>query len=173
MKKLPIMTATLFTSILALPSVATAVPQQPDQAAAVEAAALEEQAALASAEAAQADEAIESEIDGTEAVTDSEEIQESTSEDEATGANPAGPAPAMATPTSSAPTEAPEMMPNQQHSAPNYQPLIQGEVTSESANPDQAAAITLQEKKKDRRGELVATQPGQVEFKESRHIQPR
>ena len=30
--------------------------------------------------------------------------------------------------------------------------------------------ITLQEKKKDRRGELLATQPGQVEFNENRRF---
>ena len=35
---------------------------------------------------------------------------------------------------------------------------------------EQPADITLQEKKKDRRGELLATQPGQVEFNESRRF---
>lgn len=35
------------------------------------------------------------------------------------------------------------------------------------------AAVTLQEKKKDRRGELLATQPAQVDFKENRRIAVR
>ena len=61
---------------------------------------------------------------------------------------------------------------NQQHNNPDYQPLIQGEVNTGNITPAQLAAqpapITLQEKKKDRRGELVATQPGEVEMQENR-----
>lgn len=46
--------------------------------------------------------------------------------------------------------------------------------TAEAASLEQQqAAITLQEKKKDKRGELIATQPGQIEFKENRRIQVR
>ena len=57
---------------------------------------------------------------------------------------------------------------NMQHSDANYQPLLAGE----GATDDEAAntEITLQEKKKDKRGELLATQPADVEFKENRRI---
>ncbi len=56
---------------------------------------------------------------------------------------------------------------NMQHSDANYQPLLAGEgATDEAANTE----ITLQEKKKDKRGELLATQPADVEFKENRRI---
>lgn len=60
---------------------------------------------------------------------------------------------------------------NMQHSEANYQPLI----TGENATDEQAAdtAITLQEKKKDPRGELLATQPAEVEANESRRITVR
>ena len=60
---------------------------------------------------------------------------------------------------------------NMQHSEANYQPLI----TGENATDEQAVdtAITLQEKKKDPRGELLATQPAEVEANESRRITVR
>lgn len=60
---------------------------------------------------------------------------------------------------------------NMQHSEANYQPLI----TGENATDEQAAdtAITLQEKKKDPRGELLATQPAEIEANESRRITVR
>lgn len=58
---------------------------------------------------------------------------------------------------------------NMQHSDTNYQPLIDGEAfVNGQANNN--TAITLQEKKKDQRGELLATQPADVEFKENRRI---
>ena len=58
---------------------------------------------------------------------------------------------------------------NQQHSNTEYQPLIAGEANNDgSSNVD--SLITLQEKKKDSRGELLATQPAQVEFKENRRV---
>ncbi|MGP5505435.1 hypothetical protein [Psychrobacter celer] len=65
-------------------------------------------------------------------------------------------------------TEQPAPALNMQHSDANYQPLLAGE----GATDDEAAnaEITLQEKKKDKRGELLATQPADVEFKESRRI---
>lgn len=66
---------------------------------------------------------------------------------------------------------------NKQHSNASYQPLIAGEANSGSVtSADQrttAAPITLQEKKKDKRGELLATQPGEVELNESRRVVPR
>lgn len=60
---------------------------------------------------------------------------------------------------------------NMQHSEANYQPLI----TGENATDEQAVdtAITLQEKKKDPRGELLATQPAEIEANESRRITVR
>ncbi|WP_298808888.1 hypothetical protein [uncultured Psychrobacter sp.] len=58
--------------------------------------------------------------------------------------------------------------PNMQHSNPDYQPLITGEAATENKVAD--AASTLQEKKKDKRGELLATQPANVQFKENRRI---
>ncbi|GAB2641528.1 hypothetical protein [Psychrobacter pocilloporae] len=58
--------------------------------------------------------------------------------------------------------------PNMQHSNSNYQPLIAGEAASNNKTAN--ATSTLQEKKKDRRGELLATQPGQVEFNENRRF---
>ncbi|MFP3455755.1 hypothetical protein R0J89_05730 [Psychrobacter sp. SIMBA_152] len=58
--------------------------------------------------------------------------------------------------------------PNMQHSNADYQPLIAGEVATENKVAD--AASTLQEKKKDKRGELLATQPANVQFKENRRI---
>ena len=58
--------------------------------------------------------------------------------------------------------------PNMQHSNPDYQPLIAGEAATENKVAD--AASTLQEKKKDKRGELLATQPANVQFKENRRI---
>lgn len=65
-------------------------------------------------------------------------------------------------------TEQPAPALNMQHSDANYQPLLAGE----GATDDEATntEITLQEKKKDKRGELLATQPADVEFKESRRI---
>lgn len=65
-------------------------------------------------------------------------------------------------------TEQPAPALNMQHSDANYQPLLAGE----GATDDEAAntKITLQEKKKDKRGELLATQPADVEFKENRRI---
>ena len=58
--------------------------------------------------------------------------------------------------------------PNMQHSNADYQPLIAGEAAIENKVAD--AASTLQEKKKDKRGELLATQPANVQFKENRRI---
>ncbi|MEN8625313.1 hypothetical protein [Psychrobacter proteolyticus] len=58
--------------------------------------------------------------------------------------------------------------PNMQHSNADYQPLIAGEAATENKVAD--AASTLQEKKKDKRGELLATQPANVQFKENRRI---
>ncbi|MBO1530442.1 hypothetical protein J3492_04340 [Psychrobacter sp. F1192] len=60
---------------------------------------------------------------------------------------------------------------NMQHSNPDYQPLLSGE----NATGEQAAdtAITLQEKEKDSRGELLATQPADIEASESRRISVR
>ncbi|QOD12875.1 hypothetical protein IEE84_00700 [Psychrobacter sp. 28M-43] len=58
--------------------------------------------------------------------------------------------------------------PNMQHSNADYQPLIAGEAVTENKVAD--AASTLQEKKKDKRGELLATQPANVQFKENRRI---
>ena len=65
-------------------------------------------------------------------------------------------------------TEQPAPALNMQHSDANYQPLLAGEgaTDGEAANTE----ITLQEKKKDKRGELLATQPADVEFKENRRI---
>ena len=65
-------------------------------------------------------------------------------------------------------TEQPAPALNMQHSDANYQPLLAGE----GATDDEAAntEITLQEKKKDKRGELLATQPADVEFRENRRI---
>ncbi|WP_288997687.1 hypothetical protein [uncultured Psychrobacter sp.] len=65
-------------------------------------------------------------------------------------------------------TEQPAPALNMQHSDANYQPLLAGE----GATDDEAAntEITLKEKKKDKRGELLATQPADVEFKENRRI---
>lgn len=63
---------------------------------------------------------------------------------------------------------------NQQHSSPDYRPLIQGEVNNGKVTPadlrNQSAPITLKEKKKGPRGELLATQPGEVELQENRRI---
>ena len=58
--------------------------------------------------------------------------------------------------------------PNMQHSNADYQPLIAGEAASNNKTAN--ATSTLQEKKKDRRGELLATQPGQVQFNENRRF---
>ncbi|MEN2751866.1 hypothetical protein AAIR29_09495 [Psychrobacter sp. FBL11] len=61
---------------------------------------------------------------------------------------------------------------NQQHSNTEYQPLIAGEVLNDDPNSANAA-VTLQEKTKDNRGELLATQPAEVEFSENRRVMPR
>ena len=57
---------------------------------------------------------------------------------------------------------------NMQHSNADYQPLIAGEAASNNKTAN--ATSTLQEKKKDKRGELLATQPANVQFKENRRI---
>lgn len=66
---------------------------------------------------------------------------------------------------------------NKQHNNASYQPLIAGEAYSSSVTPADkrttAAPVTLQEKKKDKRGELLATQPADIEFKENRRIVAR
>lgn len=63
---------------------------------------------------------------------------------------------------------------NKQHSDANYQPLLKGEAHSGDVTPadqrESAVPITLQEKKKDKRGELLATQPADVELGETRRI---
>ncbi|OLF37525.1 hypothetical protein [Psychrobacter sp. Cmf 22.2] len=61
---------------------------------------------------------------------------------------------------------------NQQHSNNEYQPLIAGEVLNDDPNSANAT-VTLQEKTKDNRGELLATQPAEVEFSENRRVVPR
>ncbi|MGM8898044.1 MULTISPECIES: hypothetical protein [unclassified Psychrobacter] len=61
---------------------------------------------------------------------------------------------------------------NQQHSNNEYQPLIAGEVLNDDPNSANAT-VTLQEKTKDNRGELLATQPAEVEFSENRRVMPR
>ena len=58
--------------------------------------------------------------------------------------------------------------PNMQHSNADYQPLITGEAAAENKMANTAS--TLQEKTKDKRGELLATQPANVQFKENRRI---
>ena len=66
---------------------------------------------------------------------------------------------------------------NQQHSTSDYSPLIQGEVNRGNETPadlqNQSAPITLQEKKKGPRGELLATQPGEVQLLENRRFDVR
>ena len=59
--------------------------------------------------------------------------------------------------------------PNQQHSSPDYQPLITGETDDSNVE----TASTLQEKTKDKRGELLATQPAEVEISEERFMVSR
>ena len=56
--------------------------------------------------------------------------------------------------------------PAQAQSAVNSAPKLAGE----AGGNVEATPITLQQKIKDKRGELQATQPGQVEVQESRHI---
>ncbi|WP_440455032.1 hypothetical protein [Psychrobacter sp. ASPA161_9] len=58
---------------------------------------------------------------------------------------------------------------NQQHSNTEYQPLIAGEVLNGDPSSTNAP-VTLQEKKKDSRGEFLATQPAEVEFSENRRV---
>ena len=58
--------------------------------------------------------------------------------------------------------------PNMQHSSSDYQPLISGEAATQNKVADTAS--TLREKTKDKRGELLATQPANVQFKENRRI---
>lgn len=72
-----------------------------------------------------------------------------------------------ATTTTPAPARSAQT-PNMQHSNANYQPLIAGEAASNNKMADTAS--TLKEKKKDKRGELLATQPANVQFKENRRI---
>lgn len=57
---------------------------------------------------------------------------------------------------------------NMQHSSLDYQPLISGEAVTQNKVADTAS--TLREKTKDKRGELLATQPANVQFKENRRI---
>ncbi len=66
---------------------------------------------------------------------------------------------------------APQVL-NQQHSNTEYQPLIAGEVLNDDPSSTNAP-VTLQEKTKDSRGELLATQPAEVEFSENRRVVPR
>ncbi len=66
---------------------------------------------------------------------------------------------------------APQVL-NQQHSNTEYQPLIAGEVLNGDPSSTNAP-VTLQEKTKDSRGELLATQPAEVEFSENRRVVPR
>ena len=75
---------------------------------------------------------------------------------------------AQATTNAAAMTTAQAQAPNMQHSNADYQPLIAGEAATENKVAD--ATSTLQEKKKDKRGELLATQPANVQFKENRRI---
>lgn len=66
---------------------------------------------------------------------------------------------------------------NQQHRSPDYRPLIQSEVNRGKVTPaqlrNQSAPITLQQKIKGPHGELLATQPGEVQLQESRRITAR
>lgn len=70
-----------------------------------------------------------------------------------------------------------QAMARQQAMAESNEPLLEGEMQAGSVTPaDQRSTpvpITLQEKKKDKRGELLATQPGEVEFNEMRRFSVR
>lgn len=63
---------------------------------------------------------------------------------------------------------------NNQYRNANYQPLIMGEANNSNVTPADmritAVPITLQEKIQGPRGELIATQPGEVEVSESRRF---
>ena len=74
----------------------------------------------------------------------------------------------MASATTARAPEPNTQAPNIQHSNADYQPLITGEAAGE--NKVANTASTLQEKTKDKRGELLATQPANVQFEENRHI---
>ena len=52
----------------------------------------------------------------------------------------------------------------------NMDDSVQSNQVTPADMREKPADITLQEKKKDRRGELLATQPGQVEFNENRRF---
>ena len=70
-----------------------------------------------------------------------------------------------------------QAMMRQQAMMQSNEPLLAGEMQQGNVTPaDQRttpAPITLQEKKKDQRGELLATQPGEVEFNEMRRFSVR
>lgn len=89
---------------------------------------------------------------------------------EANGADVADPTMATAAPAAN---QQPATL-NQQHSSPDYNPLIQGEANRGNVNPAdlsaQPAPNTLQKKIKGPHGELLATQPGEVQVQENRRF---
>lgn len=89
---------------------------------------------------------------------------------EANGADVADPTMATAAPAAN---QQPATL-NQQHSSPDYNPLIQGEANRGNVNPAdlsaQPAPNTLQKKVKGPHGELLATQPGEVQVQENRRF---
>lgn len=70
-----------------------------------------------------------------------------------------------------------QAMARQQAMTESNEPLLEGEMQAGNVTPaDQRSTpvpITLQEKKKDKRGELLATQPAEVEFNETRRFSVR
>ena len=89
---------------------------------------------------------------------------------EANGADVADPTIATAAPAAN---QRPATL-NQQHSSPDYNPLIQGEANRGNVSPAdlsvQPAPNTLQKKVKGPHGELLATQPGEVQVQENRRF---
>jgi|GEM_PF-521169 len=99
--------------------------------------------------------------------------EENMAEEGVAGANGADVAdPTMATAAPAA-NQQPATL-NQQHSSPDYNPLIQGEANRGNVSPAdlsaQPAPNTLQKKVKGPHGELLATQPGEVQVQENRRF---
>ena len=145
MKNNSVVPASLLAALLSLPSLVMAAPSTPT--------AHHGQTAVALAD-------------------DESDIQDSDMQEDDGAATDEADASASDSDTDANTNEASTAALNQQHNDTNYQPLIQGEANTGNITPAQLAAqpapITLQEKKKDRRGELVATQPGEVEMQENR-----
>lgn len=160
MKKLPLLTAAMMLSSFALPHIAMAVPAN--------------QAIASSQYNNAAQDQREGKASSDDVVLDMETVNTSdnpvTTDNKHDGSVSNEEVSTDAAPTSNANPSTNTPMPPVPSIDPSVSVASSVSEQAETTTSEQATAITLQEKKKDKRGELIATQPGQLELKENRRL---